>query len=115
MNAALVTQVTTLGSSVAPLFGIMLLWRRSLQAYVSAFRWQSAVLAAIFVAIGVFDDDPELIFVAAFFVVPKVIVLPLYLGRLQQRFGAGDHTDDAAIFGLQAFTVVQRRLAAFEE
>lgn len=44
MNAALVTQVTTLGSSVALLFGIMLLWRRSLQAYVSAFRWQSAVL-----------------------------------------------------------------------
>ena len=88
MNAALVTQVTTLGSSVALLFGIMLLWRRSLQAYVSAFRWQSAVLAAIFVAIGVFHGDPELIFVAAFFVVLKVIVLPLYLGRLQQRFGA---------------------------
>ena len=87
MNFAMVAQLTTLGSSVVLLFGIALLWRRSLQAYISAFRWQSVVLAAIFVVIGYYGDDPELYFVAAFFFALKVIILPSYLGRLQRQFG----------------------------
>lgn len=88
MNSALFAQVATLMSSVVLLLGVTLLWRRSLRAYVDAFRWQSAVLAALFVIIGYFGDDPELYFVAAFFVVLKVVILPVYLQRLQRRVGA---------------------------
>lgn len=88
MNAALFSQIATLSSSVALLLGIMLLWRRSLQAYISLFRWQSAVLAMLFVIIGSFGDDPELYLVAAFFVVLKVLIIPIYLERLQRRVGS---------------------------
>ena len=49
MNDALFAQLSTLGSSVVLLFGITLLWRRSLRAYIAAFQWQSAVLAAMFI------------------------------------------------------------------
>jgi len=87
MNDALFAQVATLGSSVALLFGIMLLWRRSLRAYVAAFQWQSAALALLFVLIGYLGDDAELYFVAVFFFVLKVIILPRYLQRMEQRFG----------------------------
>ena len=76
MDVALFAQLTTLGSSIVLLFGITLLWRRSLHAYIDAFRWQSVVLAVLFVLIGYFGDDPELYFVAVFFFVLKVIILP---------------------------------------
>jgi len=87
MNDALFSQLSTLGSSVVLLFGITLLWRRSLHAYTDAFQWQSAVLAAMFVMIGYFGHDPELYFVAAFFFTLKVFILPRYLERLEKRFG----------------------------
>ena len=38
----------------AALWASLLLWRRSLRAYIDAFRWQSAVLTALFVLIGYF-------------------------------------------------------------
>jgi len=87
MNDALFSQLSTLGSSVVLLFGITLLWRRSLPAYTDAFQWQSAVLAALFVMIGYFGHDPELYFVAVFFFGLKVIILPRYLERMEKRFG----------------------------
>lgn len=87
MNDVLFAQVATLGSSVALLFGIMLLWRRSLRAYVAAFQWQSAALSVLLVLIGYLGDDAELYFVAVFFFLLKVIILPRYLQRMEQRFG----------------------------
>lgn len=87
MNDTLFPQLAALGSSLALLFGIMLLWRRSLFAYISAFQWQSVVLAALFGLIGYFGNDPELYFVAVFFFVLKVIILPRYLKRMAKRFG----------------------------
>ena len=86
MNEPLFSQLSTLGSSLVLLFGIMLLWRRSLHAYTDAFQWQSAVLAAMFVMIGYFDHDPELYVVAAFFFILKVLILPYYLKRMEKRF-----------------------------
>ena len=38
MNAALFSQFTTLGSSVVLLFGIVVLCRRSLHAYIESFQ-----------------------------------------------------------------------------
>jgi len=87
MNDTLFSQLSTLGSSVVLLFGITLLWRRSLHAYTAAFRWQSAVLAALFVMIGYFGHDAELYFVAVFFFVLKVFILPGYLERMEKRLG----------------------------
>jgi len=88
MNEALFSQLSTLGSSVVLLFGVILLWRRSLRAYTTAFRWQSTVLAAMFIMIGYFGHDSELYFVAVFFFILKVLVLPRYLARLEKRFGS---------------------------
>jgi hydrogenase-4 component E len=85
MDVALFAQLATLISSVVLLFGIALLWRRSLRAYIDAFRWQSVVLALLFVLIGYYSQDPELYFVAAAFFVLKVIILPAYLHRLQRH------------------------------
>ncbi|HSN76356.1 MAG TPA: hypothetical protein VL334_14875 [Anaerolineae bacterium] len=93
MNDALFAQLTNLGASLVLLFGVTLLWRRSLQAYVDAFRWQSLVLALIFVVIGYFGDAPELYLVALFFLVLKVVIMPTYLGRLQRRVGSPGEID----------------------
>ncbi len=88
MNVALFSHLATLGSSIVLLFGIALLCRRSLHAYVEAFRWQSAVLAALFVVVGYFGPAPELYVVAAAFFALKVVVIPRYLERLAKRVGA---------------------------
>jgi hydrogenase-4 component E len=87
MNDALFAQLSTLGSSLVLIFGITLLWRRSLRAYITAFQLQSAVLAAIFVLIGYFGHDAELYFVALFFIILKVFILPRYLEQMEKRFG----------------------------
>jgi hydrogenase-4 component E len=87
MNDALFAQLATLGSSLVLLFGITLLWRRSLPAYADAFQWQSVVLAALFVIVGYFGQDPELYAVAALFFGLKVVIIPRYLERLEKQVG----------------------------
>jgi hydrogenase-4 component E len=83
----LFAQLSTLSASVTLLFGIALLWRRSLSAYVKAFRWQSLALAVAFALIGYFGRHRELHFVAIILFGLKVIVIPWYLNRLHQRVG----------------------------
>ena len=85
MNDAVFSQLTTLGSSVVLIFGILLLWRRSVSAYISSFRWQSTVLAVVLAVIGYFGHDPELYLVAGFSFVLKAVVLPHYLERMRSR------------------------------
>jgi hydrogenase-4 component E len=88
MHDELFAQVATLGSSLALLFGITLLWRRSLRAYIQAFRWQSVALSLLLVAIGYFGDDPELYGVAVVFAALKVFTLPYFLKRMEARLGS---------------------------
>lgn len=88
MNSNLFAQLSALGSSLALLAGIALLWRRSLDSYVQAFKWQSVVLTAMFLMVGYFGHDPELYAMAAFFFVLKVIIIPRYLRRLEKKVGA---------------------------
>ncbi len=89
MDDALLAQLSALAASLVLLFGITLLWRRSLQAYIDAFSMAVACgLTVIFVVIGYFGDDPELYVVAIFFFVLKVLIMPCYLERLQRRFGS---------------------------
>ena len=63
----------------------MLLWRRSLSAYISSFRWQSVTLATIIAMIGYFGNDPELYFVAVFMFILKALILPYYLNRMRNN------------------------------
>jgi hydrogenase-4 component E len=83
MNDSLFSQLSTLGSSIVLIFGIMLLWRRSVGSYIGSFRWQSATLAGIIAMIGFFGHDPELYFVAGFMFILKVIILPYFLHRMR--------------------------------
>ncbi len=87
MNESAFSQLTTLGSSIVLIFGILLLWRRSLSAYISSFRWQSAVLAVVIILIGYFGRDPELYLVAAFTFILKAVIMPHYLERMRSRLG----------------------------
>lgn len=88
MNDVLFSQIATLGSSLVLLFGLGLLWRRSLHAYVGVFQWQSLVLSVMFVLIGYFGQVPELYLAAAAFGVLKVVIIPRYLNRLHRAVGA---------------------------
>ena len=85
---AIFAQLSTLSASLVLLGGIALLWRHSLQAYVRAFRWQSAVLSLMFAMIGYLGRDPELYGLAIIFFVLKVIIIPSYLERLRLKVNA---------------------------
>lgn len=83
MSNTVFSQLSTLGSSIVLIFGILLLWRRSLSAYINLFRWQSAALAAILAMIAYFGHDIELYFVAGFMLILKAFILPHYLDRMR--------------------------------
>ncbi len=91
MNDPLFSQLSTLGSSIVLLFGIILLWRKSLHAYIDAFRWQSVVLSVMLLITGTFSNDHELYAVALFLFILKAVVIPHYLERMEKRFG--DHRE----------------------
>ena len=83
MTEAVFAQLSTLGSSLVLLFGLTLLWRRSLSAYVGAFRWQSTTLAALFALIGFYSRNAELYVVAAVLFAVKGVIIPSSLKRLE--------------------------------
>jgi hydrogenase-4 component E len=87
MNDTLFSQLSTLGSSIILMFGIGLLWRKSLNAYAVSFKWQSVALTIMFFIIGYFGDDHELYVVAVVLFILKVLVIPYYLNRMEKRFG----------------------------
>lgn len=82
----LFSQIAVLGSSLALIFGLILLWRRGLTAYVTAFAWQSLVISLLMAVVAWFGNDSELYWVAAMFFVVKVIVIPRLLTRMGRRF-----------------------------
>jgi hydrogenase-4 component E len=82
------SQLCVLGSSLVLIFGLILLWRRGVTAYITAFVWQSFVLSAVAVIVAYFGHDHELYWVAAALVALKVIVIPRLLRRMERRFAA---------------------------
>ncbi|MBI5876954.1 MAG: hypothetical protein HZB53_04820 [Chloroflexi bacterium] len=82
------SQLAALGSTLTLIFGLVVLWRHSLHAYVGAFQWQSLVLAGMFVLVGYYGGDPALYVVAAVFWALKVMIIPRYLNRLHRDIGA---------------------------
>ena len=81
-------QVAVLGSSGVLLCGIILLWRRGVDAYISAFAWQSIVLAALTAAVGYFGNDPELYGVAVLLFLLKGVAIPRLLRKVAARFAS---------------------------
>jgi hydrogenase-4 component E len=84
----LFSQLSVLGSSLALIFGLILLWRRSVRAYITAFTWQSVVLALVTATVARFGRDPELYFVAALLLLVKGVAIPWLLRSMERRFGA---------------------------
>jgi hydrogenase-4 component E len=87
------SQIAVLGSSGVLLTGIIMLWRRGMAAYVSAFRWQSIVLALLTASIGFFGHDPDLYWVAGLLFLIKGVAIPRLLRRVAARSsGASEQT-----------------------
>jgi hydrogenase-4 component E len=83
---SLFAQLVVLESSVALIFGLMLLWRRGVPAHVNAFTWQSIVLAVVAATVGWFGRHRELYVVAALLFLLKGVAIPRLLGRMERRF-----------------------------
>jgi hydrogenase-4 component E len=75
------------GSSGMLLTGLIVLWRKGLPAYITAYRWQSWLLAAITAVIGYFGRDPALYWVAALLLLIKGVAIPALLGAMRRRIG----------------------------
>ena len=86
---ALFAQLVVLESSAVLLFGLVLLWRRGVPAYVNAFTWQSIVLALVAATVAWFGGQRELYVVAALLVLVKGIAIPRLLARMERRFASG--------------------------
>jgi hydrogenase-4 component E len=85
---ALFSQLVMLGSSGMLLTALIVLWRKSVPSYISAYRWQAWLLAAVTATVAYFTGDRQLFVVAAGFVALKGVAIPAVLRSMQQRFGA---------------------------
>jgi len=85
---SLFAQLSVLGSSLVLLFGFILLWRRGVPAYITAFTWQSGTLSVLTAVVAHFGHDRELYWVAGFLFVLKGIVIPRLLKQMAVRFAA---------------------------
>lgn len=85
-------QLVMLGASGMLLTALIVLWRKGVPAYISAYRWQAWVLGAITAVVGYFSGDRELYLVAAALVALKGIAIPRLLQAMQRRFGAQPET-----------------------
>ncbi len=82
------SQLCVLGSSLLLIFGLILLWRRGVTAYIGAFTWQSIVLAGVTAIVAHFGNVAELYWVAACLLLLKGLVIPRLLRRMERRFPA---------------------------
>ena len=87
MTDAMFSQLVMLGSSGMLLTGLIVLWRKHVPAYISAYRWQAWLLAAVTATVGYFGGDWRLYVVAGVLVALKGIAIPALLRAMQLRFG----------------------------
>jgi hydrogenase-4 component E len=85
---SLFAQLVVLESSLALIFGLVLLWRRGVPAYVDAFTRQSLVLAGVAATVAWFAGERELYLVAALLVAVKGLAIPRLLRRMERRFAS---------------------------
>src|SRR5436309_1709283 len=87
MMDAMFSQLVMLGGSGMLLTGLIVLWRKHVPAYISAYRWQAWLLAAVTATVGYFGGDWRLYVVAGVLVALKGIAIPALLRAMQLRFG----------------------------
>jgi hydrogenase-4 component E len=88
MSIALFSQLSTLTSSLVLIMGIGVLWRHSLQAYVTSFALQSFFFVLCILTVAVYSRDWELFLVAFMLCALKVVFMPRVLHRARQYVGA---------------------------
>lgn len=81
------SQLVMLGGSGMLLTALIVLWRKGVPAYITAYRWQAWLLAAITATVGYYGRDPRLYWVAAVLLVLKGVAIPALLRTMQRRFG----------------------------
>jgi hydrogenase-4 component E len=84
----LFSQLVALGASGMLLTAIIVLWRRGVPAYITAYRWQSWLLAAVTACVAWFGHEPQLYAVAIVLVLLKGVAIPHLLRTMERRFGA---------------------------
>jgi hydrogenase-4 component E len=82
------SQLVMLGSSGMLLTALIVLWRKGVPAYVTAYRWQSWLLAALTALVGFYSGAWQLYGVAFLLLLLKGVAIPLLLGAMQRRLGA---------------------------
>jgi hydrogenase-4 component E len=80
------SRLVMLGSSGMLLTALIVLWRKGVPAYVTAYRWQSWLLATLTATVAYFSGDWRLYWVAAVLVLLKGLAIPRLLGTMQRRF-----------------------------
>ena len=82
---ALFSRLTMLGASAILLTTLVVLWRRHMRAYISAFRWQSLVLAGVGALVAWRGDVHELFAVSLMILAIKGVIVPAVLRRMLTR------------------------------
>lgn len=83
----LFSQLVMLGSSAMLLTALIVLWRRGVPAYITAYRWQSWLLGALTAVVAGFSGDRQLYLVAVALVLLKGLAIPRLLRTMDRRFG----------------------------
>jgi len=83
----LFSQLVMLSSSGMLLTALIVLWRKGVPAYITAYKWQAWLLASLTAIVGYFGDDPRLYVVSGVLVLLKGVAIPRLLGEMQRRFG----------------------------
>jgi len=83
----LFSQLVMLSSSGMLLTALIVLWRKGVPAYITAYKWQAWLLASLTAIVGYFGEDPRLYVVSGVLVLLKGVAIPRLLGEMQRRFG----------------------------
>jgi len=83
---AILAQLAVLAASGMLLTGLIVLWRKGVPAYISAFTWQSWLLAGVTAMVGYIGSERQLYWIAALLLLFKGIGLPALLRVTERRF-----------------------------
>src|SRR5215475_3156453 len=87
------SQLSVLGASLALIFGLILLWRRRVPAYINALTAQSVVIGGVAAVTAHFGREPELYAVASLLFIFKGVAIPWLLTTMTRRFGTEHELD----------------------
>lgn len=86
------SQLVMLGSSGMLLTALIVLWRKGVDAYIGAYRWQAWLLAGVSATVAFFGGHRGLYLVALGLVALKGVAIPALLRNMQRRFRAAPET-----------------------